>query len=211
MRIIIIATLMFCLVIGVVIAQPIRETALSAFVESLFTCASPCLFGIEPGATMLPTADDRLRAHDWVAQYRMSRGMELDSGIITWEWSAAAPDFIARKPGIMVIEAGRVTALEWSLTTPLAALCPTHPLLGVDQRPGFRGAVSFVAFYSPLFGIQVMTPRITGASSVRAAWGQAIRQKMLTIRLESALVETQTQSEHIAASYDPILRCPPPR
>lgn len=204
-------TLVFTVMMFGVIAQPIRATALSAFIESWFACHSPCLFGIEPGVTMLPEVDDVLRAHPDIALYRMNRGMALDSGIIQWEWNADAPDFFARKPGIIVIDAGSVTAVEFTLAVPLAALCPTHPIAAVDHIRGFRSTASFLAFYLPLFGAQLTTPRITDAPTLRAAWSRALHTRPVIVRFERALVETDVQSQRIAATYNPVLRCPPPR
>ncbi|MFN8565471.1 MAG: hypothetical protein U0703_28445 [Anaerolineae bacterium] len=126
-RLVLVLLALFAGALAALHAQPYDDTDLRAFLDS--GCAAPCFAGIQPGVTDIAAAQMILRDHPWVGGLRFSRGMALDSGMMSWSWSGAQPDFIdPTVDGKLWLQAGRVEWVEvatrfafgdlWLLRTP---------------------------------------------------------------------------------------------
>lgn len=86
-------------------------------------CGGRCPLGLRPGWTDLDEAADMLTAHPWATGVHYTRGMELDSGYLRWEWTGAQPAEIdAARPGSVWIQRGFVQWVEIATRYPFGTL-----------------------------------------------------------------------------------------
>ncbi len=95
----------FGLLIGAVQSFPAPPPDLSAFNDLLdYTCARPCLLGVEPETMSVVDAMDQLDNHPWVGTILQGSTNFFSRDVsIYWTWSGEQPDFIdAQTPGRLV-------------------------------------------------------------------------------------------------------------
>jgi hypothetical protein len=79
-------------------------------------CPAPCFLGVRPGVTTAEAIITSLQHHPWIQQVKV-RDYNNYSGWITWDWSAAAPDWVTDEPHYILIEQNLVS----SMTVPTTA------------------------------------------------------------------------------------------
>ena len=107
-------------------------------------CDGRCPLGLRPGWTDIDEAAALLAAHPWAKHVHYTRGLELDTGYLRWEWTGAQPAGIdAGQPGSVYIQRGFVQWVDIATTPPFATfwqmLGPpdsgrVHPLSGMPAR-----------------------------------------------------------------------------
>lgn len=205
-------TLLFSAVISVILLQPLRETDASQFYQAIFECSPPCLMGITPGVTTLDQADDVLRDHPWILVYGMQRGMEMDSGIIDWQWNGTQPPYIdGNRHGSLNVRSGIVTSVQLYLRLSLAEICLFAPPEGFDVRRLYGHQITFNAHYGGS-GTTLQTGAFQAASNLRVNWLRALHTLPISLRAESlrSLIELG-YTYSIGLSPEAALRCPSPR
>lgn len=90
-------TALFAGLIAVIRAAPADDGGLRRFMEDVAACidAEPCELGFALEQGTLDSLNHFARNHPWVTRARFSRGMDSDSGYLTWDWSGAQPPQIA--------------------------------------------------------------------------------------------------------------------
>lgn len=88
---------LFAGLIAVIRAAPADDGGLRHFMEDVAACiaAEPCALGFALDQGTLDSLNAFARHHPWVTRARFSRGMDSDSGYLTWDWSGAQPPQIA--------------------------------------------------------------------------------------------------------------------
>lgn len=84
---------LFAGLIAVMRAAPADDGGLRRFMAEVAACiqAEPCALGFALDQGTLDTLNEFARHHPWVTRARFSRGMDSDSGYLTWDWSGAQP------------------------------------------------------------------------------------------------------------------------
>ncbi|MBW4439209.1 MAG: hypothetical protein KME04_18865 [Pleurocapsa minor GSE-CHR-MK-17-07R] len=76
-----------------------------------------CPLDISAGDMSMPQALDLLEASPWVERIYYSRGMDIDSGYLQWDWSGAQPAYInANRRGSLWFSQGLVQWVEIGTT-----------------------------------------------------------------------------------------------
>jgi hypothetical protein len=135
-RLSLLLTFAFAVLVGVIRAQPYDNGNLRAFLTTSHDCVIPCFMGIRPGVTTIEEAIAILETHEWAKALDL-QGAPTEarpSGTIWWSWSGAQPDyFYAGLSGRVELSdedgdgTAVVTRLEIPTTIPFAEL---YVLLG---------------------------------------------------------------------------------
>jgi hypothetical protein len=90
-------TVIFAMPMLLIAAQPVDDSGLRAFLMPPADCPAPCFLGIRPGVTTGTQALAILETHEWATNVQLETyTLSLTYGKLTWDWSAAAPEFADR-------------------------------------------------------------------------------------------------------------------
>lgn len=113
------AVLLIPLLVGMIALIPARaydDGVIAPFFAQVITdCADDlgCFFAVREGGLPLSDALDVLRDHPWITNVRLSRGMAMDTGMLTWDWTGAQPTYVVpNSVGEMWVERGRIAYIE---------------------------------------------------------------------------------------------------